>query len=141
MTHEGFPRMSSPYQLAILVSHPTQFESPLYAQMTADGRVVLTVYFWSTDGTTEMVDPELGHPSGWDFCLTAGYAWAAPVPAFFALLFSFHTLPWQRFGLDLNFFILFAAISVMGQGFNCRNECEDVRWSTEEKPVADTDPR
>jgi len=61
------------YRLAVLVSHPTQFEAPLYRYLTEQGAFELKVYFWSTDKTTELVDPELGHPPGWDFPLTEGY--------------------------------------------------------------------
>ena len=60
-------------RLAIVVSHPTQFEAPLYAYLERSGRFDLKVFFWSTDQTTQLPDPELGHPSGWDFDLTQGY--------------------------------------------------------------------
>ena len=65
--------------------------------------------------------------------------YAAAVPALLATLFSYHTLPWQRLGLDTNFFILFAAITVMGRGFVCGNEREAVRQSAGEKLGADAD--
>ena len=60
-------------RLAIVVSHPTRFEAPLYAYLERSGRFDLKVFFWSTDQTTQLPDPELGHPSGWYFDLTQGY--------------------------------------------------------------------
>lgn len=41
--------------------------------------------------------------------------YAAAVAGLFATLFSFHTIPWQRIGLDANFFILLAATSILGR--------------------------
>lgn len=41
--------------------------------MTRDKRVIPYVYFWSTERSNELVDPELGHAPDWDFPLTEGY--------------------------------------------------------------------
>jgi glycosyltransferase involved in cell wall biosynthesis len=62
--------MSNP-KLAIFMSHPTQMEAPLFRKMTA--HFDLKVFFWKTAVLDQMIDPELGHPPGWDFPLTEGY--------------------------------------------------------------------
>jgi len=62
-------------KVAILVSHPTQFEALLYRFISRNGSIDLTVYFWTTNDIHELIDPELGHPPGWDFQPTDGYQW------------------------------------------------------------------
>jgi glycosyltransferase involved in cell wall biosynthesis len=68
--------MNKKYKLAVLVSHPTQFEAPLYKKIAESDFIDLNVFFWTTDRSAELVDPELGHPPGWDISLTEGYKYS-----------------------------------------------------------------
>lgn len=67
--------------------------------------------------------------------------YAAAVPALFATLFSFHTLPWERFGLDINFFIFFAAASLIGRESLVRNEYQDAQLPVKDGIVAEGEER
>ena len=68
--------MSKKYRIAVIISHPTQFESPLYKKISHSDLFDLKVFFWTTDKSAELIDPELGHPPGWDFSLTDGYEYS-----------------------------------------------------------------
>jgi glycosyltransferase involved in cell wall biosynthesis len=59
------------HRVAIYQSHPTQMEAPLFRKMAQE--FSLKVYFWRTSTITQLIDPELGHPPGWDFLLVDGY--------------------------------------------------------------------
>jgi glycosyltransferase involved in cell wall biosynthesis len=65
--------MGKKIRIAFIVSHPTQFEVPLYKKITESDFLDIKVFFWTTDKTTNLIDPEIGRPPGWDFSLTEGY--------------------------------------------------------------------
>jgi glycosyltransferase involved in cell wall biosynthesis len=64
--------------LSIFVSHPTQFEGPLYPKIARDGNVELEVFFWRTDEPTrQVIDAEVGIKAPWDnLSLTDGYTYS-----------------------------------------------------------------
>jgi glycosyltransferase involved in cell wall biosynthesis len=61
-------------RLAILASHPIQYQAPLFRRLAADGRIDLHVVFLSRHGTTSRADPGFGVNFSWDVDLLAGYA-------------------------------------------------------------------
>lgn len=62
-----------PFRVAFLVSHPVQYHVPLFRALAARGDVDLTVYFCSTWGSEEFVDPQFGRKIKWDLDLLSGY--------------------------------------------------------------------
>lgn len=61
------------HKLALIFSHPTQFEAPLFRKLTQIGHPPIKVFFWNTDQSSNLIDPELGHTPGWDIPLNSGY--------------------------------------------------------------------
>lgn len=61
------------FSLAILTSHPTQFDDPLFRRMADSGSFDLTVYFLDSDDISQEIDPELGFSPNWDLPLLSGY--------------------------------------------------------------------
>ena len=59
-----------------MLSHPTQFEVPLFRYLASrEPDLQLKAFYWNTGDCQKISDPELGHPPGWDFSLTDGYEW------------------------------------------------------------------
>jgi glycosyltransferase involved in cell wall biosynthesis len=65
--------MSKKYKLAILTSHPIQYQAPLFRNLAQHPRIDLMVYFCSDFGVTEKVDPGFGKVFKWDIPLLEGY--------------------------------------------------------------------
>ena len=65
------------FSLAVLMSHPTQFDGPLFSRITQAGLIDLTVYYLDTGRIAEMVDSELGFSPNWDTAVTEGYRWVS----------------------------------------------------------------
>jgi len=61
------------YCLAVLVSHPIQYQAPLWRKLAQHPQIDLTVYFCSDYGVTEKVDPGFGVMFKWDIPLLEGY--------------------------------------------------------------------
>jgi glycosyltransferase involved in cell wall biosynthesis len=61
------------YKLAILTSHPIQYQAPLFRKLATHPRLDLMVYFCSDYGVTEKADPEFGIRFKWDIPLLEGY--------------------------------------------------------------------
>lgn len=61
------------FRVAVLVSHPTQFEAGLFRKISQKSPLRIKVFFWRTDRLAHLFDPELGRVSGWDIPLTEGY--------------------------------------------------------------------
>lgn len=59
--------------LAILTSHPIQYQAPLWRALAADGRVAFEVWFLTPHALRPSHDPEFGRTFAWDEDLTAGY--------------------------------------------------------------------
>lgn len=72
------------YSLGIVQSHVTQFDGPLFRQLSARDDIDLTVYFTRPDGHEASFDPELNRQSGWDRDLKSG--------------FKYHSFPPEVFG-------------------------------------------
>src|SRR5438093_10178746 len=64
--------MSAP-SLAILMSHPSNLDGPLFSKIAASAPFDLTVYYLETDQIAEKVDPELGFSPNWDIPVVSGY--------------------------------------------------------------------
>jgi len=63
----------SALSLAILMSHPTNLDGPLFSKVAASAPFDLTVYYLETDQIADKVDPELGFSPNWDIPVVSGY--------------------------------------------------------------------
>ncbi|KKU91489.1 MAG: Glycosyl transferase group 1 [Candidatus Jorgensenbacteria bacterium GW2011_GWA1_48_11] len=61
------------YKLAVLTSHPIQYQAPLFRKLAEDPQIDLTVYFCWDFGAAAKYDPEFGRQIKWDTPLLAGY--------------------------------------------------------------------
>lgn len=61
-------------RLAIICTHPIQYQVPLWRALAADERWRVHVYFGAVMGAAGYVDREFGVPVRWDLPLTVGFA-------------------------------------------------------------------
>jgi glycosyltransferase involved in cell wall biosynthesis len=59
--------------LAILTTHPIQYQVPLWQALARDGRVPFEVWYLTSHATHKSVDPEFGKTFAWDMDMLAGY--------------------------------------------------------------------
>ncbi|MBI2632840.1 MAG: glycosyltransferase family 4 protein [Parcubacteria group bacterium] len=74
-------------KLAIFISHPVQYQAPLYQQLAEENDIDLTVYFYSRHGIEESYDQEFNKKFKWDIPLLEGYHYEfltnqSPAPGF-----------------------------------------------------------
>jgi len=67
------PKKTQVYRLAVLNSHPIQYFTPLYRQISLEPDIDITVYFCSRKGLEEYHDPGFGLEVKWDVPLLEGY--------------------------------------------------------------------
>lgn len=67
--------MSKVYRLAVLTSHPIQYQAPLWRKLATHPQIDLSVYFCSKLGLVEQLDPEFGVKLKWDIPLLDGYGY------------------------------------------------------------------
>lgn len=65
--------MSSPYRVACLVTHPIQYQAPMFRYLAASPEIDLTVLFLSDLSVREYHDPGFGVAFKWDVPLLDGY--------------------------------------------------------------------
>jgi glycosyltransferase involved in cell wall biosynthesis len=65
--------VTRPPLLAIVVSHPIQYQAPLWRALTADRRLGIRVLYLSRHGVEERLDPGFGQRFAWDVDLLEGY--------------------------------------------------------------------
>jgi len=62
------------YKVAVLTSHPIQYQAPLFRKLSVHPDIDLTVYFcWDFGVGKEQLDPEFGVKFKWDIPLLEGY--------------------------------------------------------------------
>lgn len=61
------------YKIAIITSHPIQYQAPLFRVFASDAEIDLTVFFGSNHGIAAKVDPGFGKAFAWDVPLLGGY--------------------------------------------------------------------
>lgn len=61
-------------RLAIVSSHPIQYNAPLFRKLASLSNMSIKV-FYSWEGPVSSADPEFGHPVTWDLPLLEGYEW------------------------------------------------------------------
>ena len=62
------------YRLAILTSHPIQYQAPLFKKLAERPEIDLTVYFcWDFGAGKKSLDAEFGKKIKWDIPLLEGY--------------------------------------------------------------------
>ncbi|MGE4221540.1 MAG: glycosyltransferase family 4 protein [Alphaproteobacteria bacterium] len=62
-----------PYRVACLVTHPIQYQAPLFRLIAADPGITLKVFFATDFSARHFVDPEFGTAIEWDVALLDGY--------------------------------------------------------------------
>jgi glycosyltransferase involved in cell wall biosynthesis len=67
---EAFPG----FRLAVVTSHPVQYQAPLFQRLARDSRFELTVYYGHDGSVAGEVDPGFGLPIVWDRPILAGYS-------------------------------------------------------------------
>jgi len=63
-------------EIAILSSHPTQHEGPMFQNINKHPLINLTVYFYSNSNDLQIkkrIDPEVGYLPNWDIPILEGY--------------------------------------------------------------------
>ncbi len=63
------------YRVLLVATHPVQYASPVFRQMTAHRRLDVTVAYCSLQGAEAGHDPEFGRNVQWDVPLLDGYRW------------------------------------------------------------------
>jgi glycosyltransferase involved in cell wall biosynthesis len=61
------------YRLAIWITHPIQYQAPLFRKLAQHPQIDLTVYYGSDQGSVNRIDPEFGVSFQWDIPLLEGY--------------------------------------------------------------------
>jgi glycosyltransferase involved in cell wall biosynthesis len=61
------------YRLAVVASHPVQYQAPLFQLLARNPALDLTVYYGNDSSLAGEVDPGFGVPVRWDRPLLAGY--------------------------------------------------------------------
>lgn len=60
--------------LAILTTHPIQYQVPLWKALAQDGRIPFEVWYLSNHGTTPTFDIQFGKTFAWDIDTLSGYS-------------------------------------------------------------------
>ena len=66
---------SRPYKLAVVASHPIQYQAPLFRALAGRPEIDLHVYFCSRWGMEQYRDPGFGETFAWDIPLLEGYSY------------------------------------------------------------------
>lgn len=61
--------------LAILTTHPIQYQVPIWQAMSKDGRVPFEVWYLTDFGTNPSLDCEFGKTFSWDIATLSGYSY------------------------------------------------------------------
>jgi glycosyltransferase involved in cell wall biosynthesis len=61
--------------LAILTTHPIQYQTPIWQELAKDGRVPFEVWYLTDFGTRPDFDPEFGKAFQWDIPTLSGYSY------------------------------------------------------------------
>src|SRR5262245_46778147 len=59
--------------LAILTTHPIQYQTPLWKELAARQRIPFKVFYMSDQGLQARFDPGFGKPLSWNIDLLGGY--------------------------------------------------------------------
>ncbi len=65
---------SACYRLAVVITHPIQYQTPLFRELARDPEIELTVFFASKESVNGRIDAEFGVPVSWDVPLLEGYS-------------------------------------------------------------------
>ena len=83
-----------PHRVAFLISHPIQYNSPLFKKIAEEPGIDLTVYYCSKEGLERMEDKGFGKDIAWDIPLLEGYKYK-----FLNNYSMLHTVSFAPFGL------------------------------------------
>lgn len=59
----------------MFVTHPIQYQAPLWRELASYPEIDLTVHYFSDQGVSERIDPGFGQAFAWDLPLLDGYRW------------------------------------------------------------------
>lgn len=66
--------MNKKKRIAVITSHPIQYQAPLFKKIVENGSLELNVYFcWDREGKSNSIDEEFGQSVKWDIPLITGY--------------------------------------------------------------------
>jgi len=66
--------MSSLSKIAIVTSHPIQYNAPLFKRLAGVSCIDLLVFYtWGKDGAGKKYDPDFNREISWDLPLLEGY--------------------------------------------------------------------
>jgi len=66
-------RDRSPVRLGVFVTHPIQYQVPLWRELATSPHLDLTVHYFSDQGVAQKIDPGFGKAFTWDVPLLDGY--------------------------------------------------------------------
>src|SRR5436190_1105713 len=69
----GYRRISN--MLAILTTHPIQYQVPIWQTLAKEGRIPFEVWYLTDHGTRPSLDQEFGKIFSWDIDTLSGYAY------------------------------------------------------------------
>ena len=91
--------LKTKYKLAVLTSHPIQYQAPLFQKMAQQSEIDLTIYFcWDFGVSGKTYDAEFGKEIKWDIPILEGYK--------YKLLKNFSFEPSSKFWGQINFGII-----------------------------------
>ncbi len=67
--------MSPPLRIAIVASHPVQYQAPIFQRFARDSRLQIQVAYCGMQGAELQHDPGFGMDVKWDIPLLEGYPW------------------------------------------------------------------
>jgi len=62
------------YRLAVVITHPIQYQAPIFRELSKDPKIELTVFFASDESASGGIDAGFGVPVSWDIPLLEGYS-------------------------------------------------------------------
>ena len=71
--HSKSHNLSKKKRLAIVATHPIQYSTPLYAELSRRPELEVVVFFATDFGVTSQTDPEFGLAFAWDISLLTGF--------------------------------------------------------------------
>jgi hypothetical protein len=77
---ESMSRSATKRRLAIVTTHPVQYNAPWFRMLNEQGQIDCRVFYTWHDGQAT-VDPGFGRVASWDIPLTEGYPWELVAPS------------------------------------------------------------
>lgn len=121
-------------RLAIITTHPIQYNAPMFALLSARGRISIKVFYtWGESVLESKFDPGFGKKIEWDIPLLEGY------PYIFVKNVSKHPGSHHYSGIDnptlISDIVEWGADAVLVYGWNFKSHLKAIRHFHKRKPV------